>query len=109
MGDHQNGGFLFAPNRQEFLVEFFLGDGIKGAEGLIEHEYGWIHRQSPGDGHSLLHAPGDLPRFLVGRFTEVNHLQVMVHHPLAASCIELGSGSLHCQIDVLPDRFPRQQ
>jgi hypothetical protein len=37
------------------------------------------------------------------------NLQVMVHHPLAAGGIELRSGSLHCQMDVLPDRFPRQQ
>ena len=83
--DHQHRGFLFPPDRQQFLLQLLLGDRIEGAERFIEHQHRWIDRQRPGDRHPLLHASRDLAGSLLGGVAQVHHLQVMVHHP-AACC-----------------------
>ena len=109
MRDHQHGGFLFPPDRQQFLLQLLLGDRIEGAERFIEHQHRWIHRQRPGDRHPLLHASRDLAGSLIGGVAQVDHLQVMVHHPAACRWVELGPCCLDSEFHVLAHALPGQQ
>jgi hypothetical protein len=39
LSDHQHGAFVRVPGLEKFLPQLLLGDGIKGAEGLIKDPY----------------------------------------------------------------------
>ena len=63
---HQDDGhpFLFIEPAEQFQ-DLFAGVGVKVAGGLVGKEDGGIIDQSPGDGHPLLLAAGELRGFVI--------------------------------------------
>src|SRR3546814_2859650 len=52
--------------------------GVEGPEGLVEEEHVRLRSQRPGDGHTLAHAPRQLPREEVGGVGEAHDAEELL-------------------------------
>ena len=76
MGHHQHGhaAVCQGPHDGEDLAHHLR---VQGGGGLVEQQYLRVHGQSPGDGHTLLLAAGDLPGLGVDIGGHAHLLQVI--------------------------------
>ena len=109
MGDHQDGGLLFAPDGQQFFLQFFFGDRIEGPEGFIEHQHLGANGKGAGDGNPLTHTTRNLIGAFGAGIDQTHHLQVVLHYRGPRLDSQLRPGRAHGQIHVLLNGLPGQQ
>ena len=109
VGHHHGGDAGLLADLHQLLLQVAAGEGIEGAEGLIEQQQPRPDRQGAGNRHPLLHASRQLGRKLVGRRAQPHQRQVAVDDlaPLAGS--ELRHHPIHRQGHVLAHGLPGQQ
>ena len=61
VGDEDDGEGLLLPQVTQHAPQLLPGEGVKGTEGLVEHQQAGLVDQCPADGGTLLHAAGELP------------------------------------------------
>ena len=67
MGDEDHGAPVGQPQRLELGVERVAGQGVEGAERLVEEQDRRVGDERPCQGDALLHPAGELARPEIGR------------------------------------------
>ncbi|MCY1551004.1 hypothetical protein D9M68_873010 [compost metagenome] len=65
MRDQDDVEFLRLPQVAQRAPEFFAGEGVERAEGLVEQQHLGFVDQRAADAGALLHAAGEFPRKLL--------------------------------------------
>jgi hypothetical protein len=114
VGDQHHVELLLQPQVAQDAPEFFAGEGIQRAEGLVEQQHLGLVDQRAADAHALLHAARKLPGKLC-LIPAQAHLRQQCAGPLrvfGAACLEVaavGFDDLQRQQHVVQCRAPGQQ
>ena len=77
VGDEDDGLALGVPDAEEFAAHDEAGDGVEGAEGLVEEEHVGVDGEGAGDFEALLHAAGELVGVGLFEAFEADHFYVI--------------------------------
>ncbi|MNI52301.1 hypothetical protein D3C73_1070670 [compost metagenome] len=109
MRDEHDGLAQFLLQAQEFTLQLFPGDGIRGTEGFVHEHHGRIRGQGPRNANTLLLPAGQLARVAGGerfgvKLDDGQQLFDAVPRALLVPAQELGHHR-----DVLRDGHMREQ
>ena len=107
VGHHDDGDAQTSVDIREQVHDGLGNVGVQSGGGFIAQQYLGVHGQSPGNGHPLLLAAGELPGQGLALVRQLYHLQQLVHPPLHRFFVPLPA--LHGQGDVLPHIEAAQQ
>ena len=106
MGDEDNRFLRLRPDAQELKLHEIPGLGIQGRERLVHQEDARIHRQSPGQVDSLLHAAGKLVGIVVFEAGQADQFEIFLGDTLGFLRV---IAPFQAEQDVFQTGAPRQQ
>ena len=107
VGNEQDGHVDIAPDLQQVGLHLGAGLGIQRAEGFIHQQHPGLHGQRAGDGHALLHAPGQLVGIGIHKLLQSHDLDPLVRVFLCASLVL--PHAPHAEHDIALHRQPGEQ
>ena len=83
VGHHQDSRARLFPKSEEMIVQTCAREGVERRERLVEEQNLGVHRQTPGDGDTLLLSAGEIARPAPGMFRKPDLVEG-VSHPRVA-------------------------